>query len=139
MTAQLAGVAARLLRLPPAGGTPEALQWSTWIADADRLITRYPTVAALLATGALTAEDIDRAVEVAVSEHVRTWRAEASARRVELSIDDGRRGLEYFESAGPLIIPDVVWDQLLPPGSAAAGAFSIRPGFVVDTATPLVP
>lgn len=120
MAVTIADVAEALGRTAPDPSTATGKQWTYWIARAYRLIEgRYKASYADLAP-----EAVDAVVVEAVAQHVRAWTPEL-VRRKDISVDDGRLGVDYYASVGPLEIPESLWAEL-DPDPVLGGVFSIR-------------
>ena len=122
MTVTTTDIANALLLPAPVAGSPEALQWAMWIADALLLIEARlgdPTV--------LDQPRLDYVVREAVSAQVRRPDDSTS---VEIAIDDGRVARQYSSSRGRVFIRDEWW-ALLDPNAGSGGAFAIDTAPVV--------
>lgn len=122
-----ADIAVELGRTAPEHATPTYLQWETWIARAERLVrARYEDDYFTTLDPGL----VDDVVAQAVAEHVRAWTPD-NVRRKDVSVDDGRVGVDYYATVGPLTIPDHLWASLGP--VVAGDVFSIRMTGAPDT------
>lgn len=120
MAVTVADVAGELGRTAPDSTDPTYTQWSGWIARAERLVRdRYD--AAYFDT--LDPARVDDVIVQAVAEHVRAWTPD-NVRRKDVSVDDGRVGVDYYASVGPLTIPEHLWASLDP--EPVGGVFSVR-------------
>lgn len=116
----------------PSVATGQAVQWSSWIARAVRLVERR--AAALgVDLASIPADDVDSVVVRAVAAHVRR---PDDATRVEVSVDDGRTARTYRSSDGEVSIKDRWWDELGLLDAQDAEAYSVQATFEPDIARP---
>lgn len=131
MAVTTADVADALGRTAPDSGSATEKQWQGWIARAYRLVkNRYGQEV----YDGLEPEAVDAVVVEAVAQHVRAWTPEL-VRRKDISVDDGRVGVDYYASVGALTIPEELWAEL-DPDPVVGGVFSIQMTGTPDTSGP---
>lgn len=103
-----ATIAAALARTAPDSGSPTEAQWSMWIADATRAITRRAEKRGI-DPATLDTDDVDYVVREAVVEQIKH---PDDATQVAISVDDGSVSKSFRSGKGRVTILDEWWGLL---------------------------
>lgn len=119
MSVTVDDIAGRLGVAAPPSGSPQFVQWTLWIADAEALISERAE-----SLGVTVDQDrVDRVVALAVVAMARRPSDETEVSTV--AVDDASVTKRYSSGRGEVFITDDWWARLGLAGRR--GAFSIRP------------